>query len=466
MAELPENDSERLDLSAFEVPPPSPGLADRVLARLPAAAPRPPPRHSRRAVLAAVAAVLLIALPGAWLVSQGLGRDEAGERSFAQRDTVHLGASAVAVAERGSELRWTAAGRRGPVRVRQTSGRVFYRVETGSDFQVETPGGQVAVRGTCFTIEVQPVFPSKQSLTGAAVGAALTAAVFVTVHEGRVAVTSPAGATEVGPGERAVLSAGAGPRLVASSAGGDTTVAPAAPSTATQGTPEATPPTWQAREAAYVAELTALRERVKALEPYAPGSSRPEAKEVRTERVSNFLDPTPEELREMAKECRLRWDSPGLRPKSLNRPTPEQLKELNITEDEAEVMAEVHQAFVAESLEKLRAIYVAATGDAESARVLSPEALEQEVFDKSTEDSVRRAFQRVARERAGLAVPPADTLGLTPAERLVRFNTSLGDAYERAMADKLGTAKARELRRMNNGWGSRHSSGMGCPSQQ
>ncbi len=462
MAEPPELDPERLDLSAFEVPPPRADLTDRILAGLPTAS-RPSPRRARWRT---VAAALLVALSGAaWFVARSLGEDASGERAFAQRETVPLGASAVAVAEPGSELRWRAGRRGGPVRVRQPAGSVFYRVEGGADFQVDTPGGQVAVRGTCFTIEVQPMLPSKQSLTGAAVGAVLTAAVFVTVHEGRVAVTSPAGATEVGPGERAVLSAGAAPRVSAASTPGNA-VASAPASPAPRESSPGAAPTWQARESAYVAELTALRERVKELEPYAPGGAKHhQGSDNRTMRVPNFLNPSPEELREMAKECRLRWDAPSLKARTPSIPSPEKLKELNLTQDEAEVMAEVHQAFVAESLEKLRAIYVAATGDTENARVLAPEALEQEVLDKSSEDSIKRAYQRVSQERAGLAAPPADTTGMTPAERLIRFNTGLGDAYERALADKLGAAKAHELRSKNDGWGSRHSSGVSCPTQ-
>lgn len=464
MADHPELDPERLDLSAFEVPPPPPGLADRILAQLPTAEPRPLPRSSPRWVLAVAAAIVLVALPcAAWLVARGLGDAESGERAFAQRETVRLGDSAVAVAEPGSQLRW-AVGRRGSVRVRQPAGRVFYRVDTGSDFQVETEAGQVAVRGTCFTIEVQPMRPSKQSLTGAAVGAALTAAVFVTVHEGRVAVTSPAGAAEVGPGERAVLSAGAAPRITTAPTGGDT-VASVATSTGAQEPSVASVPSWQVREAAYVAELTALRARVKELEPYAPGGMRAQAEEDGRGRRGNFLDPSPEELREMARECRLRWDSPPLNPRLPNKPSPELLKELNMTEDEAEVVAEVHQAFVIEALERLRAIYVAATGDVESSHVLSPDALKQEILDKSPEGTVKRAFQRVSLERAGLAAPPENTTGMTPAEQLVRFNTSIGDAYERALADKLGAVRARELRQRKGGWGSRSDSAVGCPDK-
>ncbi|MCY1081658.1 hypothetical protein [Archangium lansingense] len=458
MADHPELDPERLDLSAFEVPPPPPGLADRVLARLPATASAPSPRPSRRMALAAAAAVLLVALPSAWWVSRSLGRAGSGERTFTQRETVSLGSSALAVAEPGTELRW-AVGRRGAVRVRQPAGRVFYRVDSGSDFQVDTPAGQVAVRGTCFTLEVQPMLPSKQSLTGAAVGAALTAAVFLTVHEGRVAVTSPAEAStsEVGPGERVELRTGAAPRVLA------TSTVDGSP-TATNAAPGAEP-SWRVRETAYVAELNTLRARVKELERSVPGGVRPTQELPEgTRKIVKWLDPSREELLEMAKECRLRWDEPGLRQKPP-LPGPEDRAKLGMTEDEAEEIAEVYRTFVAQSLEQLRAIYVAATGDEDNARVLAPDALKQEILDKSPELAIKQAFHRVAQERAGLATPPANTTSLTPAERLVRFNTGLGDAYERALADKLGATRARELRQLRDGWGSRHDSSASCPGQ-
>jgi hypothetical protein len=336
-------------------------------------------------------------------------------------------------------------------------------VETGSDFQVDTPAGQVVVRGTCFTIEVQPMLPSKQSLTGAAVGAVLTAAVFVSVHEGRVTTTSPAGAAEVGPGERVVMSAGAAPRLLTPPTGAAASPAPALTPTADE---PLAPPSWQTREAAYVAELTTLRARVKELEQSSPGSPRPPpGAPESTGRSGNWLEPSHEELLEMAKSCKLRWDEPSLRQRSSSKPSPKVLAELGMTEDEAEVVAEVHQDFVPKALEQLRAIYVAATGDVDSSRVLAPDALKQEILDKSTEDSIKRAFQRVAQERAGLATPPADTTGMTPAERLVRFNTGLGDAYERALADKLGASRARELRSKSDGWSSRNDASVGCPGQ-
>jgi hypothetical protein len=307
------------------------------------------------------------------------------------------------------------------------------------------------------------MLPSKSALTGAAVGAALTAAVFVTVHEGRVALTSPAGASEVAAGERAVMAAGAPTRVLvapAPSAPGASgpSVSPAPPQ---QGT-AAAPSSWQEREALYVAELTALRARVRELEGAPQGGS------VSTQdpkKGGTWLEPSREELLEMARTCKLRWDEPSLRQRVVNKPTPEQLQQMNMTEEEAEVLYEVHQAFLTEALAQLRAIYVAATGDEDGARVMAPDAMKQEILDKSPGDATKLAFQRVAQERAGLAAPPADTSALTPVERLVRFNTGLGDAYERALAERLGATRARDLRKLNGGWGSRHDSSVGCPGQ-
>ncbi|WNG15784.1 hypothetical protein [Cystobacter fuscus] len=456
MAEHPESDPERLDLSAFEVPPVAPGLDERVLARL-----SPAPRRLRPRMLAAAAAVLCVLLWGAarW-VMDGAGQPLSGERAFSKRETVRLGASALAVAEPGTQLNWS-AGRRGPVRVRQPAGRVFYRVDTGTDFQVDTPAGQVSVHGTCFTLEVHPMLPSRQSLTSAAVGAALTATVFLTVHEGQVLATSSAGAREAGPGERVELKVGATPRLLPAPA--LLTDAPAAPGSppSDEATAAEAPPSWRTRESAYVAELTTLRARVRELE-----SLESERRNSAVSRRANWLEPSQEELLKMARSCKLRWDQPALQLEPVSKPAPKMMQSVGMTEDEAEVVVEVTNTFFAESLAKLRAIYVAATGDENGAHALSPSALEQEILDKSRREDAMRAYQRISQERAGLARPPAQLIDLPPAERLIRFNATLGDAYERALSDKLGAARARELRLKTNLWGTHYDQVGGCPDSK
>ncbi len=428
MADPSARDPESLDLSAFEVPEPPPGLADRVLARLPLA-PRPERRPPWRG-LAAVAAVLLLALPGAWWALREFGPPHSGERAFTGRETIALGPSALAVAEPGTRLHWS-VGRRGAVHVRQSVGRVFYRVETGSDFQVDTPAGQVAVRGTCFTLEV-PASPAPRAL--------------LSVQEGRVAATHLRHTTEVSAGERAELLADRAPRRLpepGSERAGES------PGVASEDTPAPRP-----REDASVAELESLRERVRLLEQSLPGARRPSA--------GAWLDPSPETLLRMAEECRLRWDAPSLQQRP-HLPDAGEWAKLGVTAAELPGVQDVHEAFVARALMELRTIYVEATGDEDSAHVLAAHSLQYEIRDKSPELSLQRAYQRLARERAGLQSPPSDPSGMTPAERLLRFTLGLGDAYERALAEKLGTKRARELRQKNDGWLERRDSQEGCP---
>lgn len=437
MADSPESDPERMDLSAFEVPPLPPGLADRVLARIPAT-----PRRARSGPWTAVAAgVLLLLGGGAYGVWVRTGEQLEGDRRFVSRDTVHLGPSALAVAEPGARLRWS-AGRRGPVRVGQPEGRVFYRVEPGTDFQVDTPAGQVSVRGTCFTLEVLPMRSIPSALTGAAVGAALTASVFLTVHEGQVLATNTGQALELGPGERAELRSDRAPNRLPE---------PPAPTRAVPASPprQASPSE---------VELATLRARVKELESRAAVS-----KLDPLTRLDRWLHPSPEELQVMAKECRVRWDQFVLSLDPMNPLSPKVKERLGMTEAEADVVAEVTAAFNSRAIQRLRAIYLAATGDEENARVLSPQSMNMEIFDKSPQGAFGRTLQRISRERAGLEAPPPGTTSMNPVEQLVRFNTSLGDDYEHALTEKLGATRAHALRL---GLAGGNVENAGCPDSE
>ncbi len=85
-------------------------------------------------------------------------------------------------------------------------------------FVVHTPAGVVRVTGTCFRVEVSDMkLINRQNLSGAAVGAALGAAVVVTVYEGRVLLARDKGGGEVElrPGQSAQMTAGGVQRLSA-----------------------------------------------------------------------------------------------------------------------------------------------------------------------------------------------------------------------------------------------------------
>ncbi len=178
------------DASARAAPTPPEGFADAVVAAMGDAAQSRAGTRSAAgqgrwrwglaavAVAAVVAVVLAVRggprLPGAH------GAVRATERS-----TIRLAHRGVLVAEPGAELTWRVS-KRGETAVRQPRGEVFYRVDRGGPFVVETPGGRVEVTGTCFSVEVTDMKPSKQALIGAAAGAALAATIVVTVYEGRV----------------------------------------------------------------------------------------------------------------------------------------------------------------------------------------------------------------------------------------------------------------------------------------
>ncbi len=103
---------------------------------------------------------------------------------------MHLGARGIAVLERGAHVAWNGD------EVTQSAGDVFYRVERGGAFRVHTPSGDVQVLGTCFRVRVENEENGEgavnlRDLKVGAFGAALGAAAFVSVYEGKVAFSQP-----------------------------------------------------------------------------------------------------------------------------------------------------------------------------------------------------------------------------------------------------------------------------------
>ena len=163
----------------------------------------------------------------------------------------------------------------------------------------------------------------------------------------------------------------------------------------------------------------------------------------------------------MAKECKLRWDTPslGLSPPKMNE---KRAAEAGLSDEEQRAVNRVSGEMNARVLGELRAMYVEVTGDKAGADTLEPQALGQEILAKSPEKEVQKVFARLSRERAGLA-PPSGGKGGSAAERLMRLMTTLGDAYERELGDAIGAEHAHALRARNNGWDNRSRSSFGCP---
>ncbi len=456
---------EELDeaLASYEALEPPADFADRVVSAAPADEPAPtaPPR-TRRRWLAWVAAGALAA--AAATVALWPAPVEEGALDADARTSVALAGRGVAVAEAGASLRWRVEG--ASAEIEQSAGDVFYRAEPSERFRVQTPAGEVRVRGTCFRVEVLDMNVSPQLFVGAAAGAALAGAVLVTVYEGEVAVGNAHGELVLGPGERATLDPARAPRPAdddaeardeAERAGRDAPGGPAVD-----------------EDALAAMDEDALRGRVRALS----ARDRERAQEIERLRgllgdadlqadasEARFFPASPAELRQWAEACQLRVDMPPVMGMEAGR-VGAHAETLGLSPEEVEVIQAAIDEAHASMAEDLRALYVEATGDARGAAHLSPQALFAELRDKAPRDEgPGLIMNRIARERAGLAPPPGPELEQSPTERAIRRYASAGDDFQARLAQALGPERAHALRAADGGWPWSHSIFSGCPDE-
>jgi hypothetical protein len=240
-----------------------------------------------------------------------------GVDALADRRSLDVGGRATAVAESGASLDWRVAAN-GHALVHQTHGNVFYRVEKGGAFVVATPSGDVTVLGTCFRVEVDPMNPKLQSAVAAGAGAIVTAAVLVTVYEGKVRVSNAHGQVDVRPGEQAVAQEGVAPSRLPPPDGPVKIVmgGPAVPSDLLAPPPaDATRVQLIARDAKLREQIALLDGRLHKLEagggdlplgrPRTPAENDPRGW---GDKMFGF---TAAEYTEMAKSCEARFDMPS-----------------------------------------------------------------------------------------------------------------------------------------------------------
>ncbi len=445
---------ERAALEAFAVPDPPDGFADRVVKAMAAPVPSERPTRPRmwRWVAVAVAAIAALTL---WQVrSRRASGSATGSAAPAARQSIALGSRGVAVAEAGASLSWTVDGH--GAAIAQSAGDVFYRVEHGGPFRVETPHGTVRVTGTCFRVEVETMNRRWRDVAAAGIGAALV----VTVYEGSVLFAGKKGEGEkkVAAGEALV----AGPDGVKVVAGAD----PAAIAEEMPPAPEATASREELlqRDAQQRSEIAQLRAKVRQLGDGGGGPGGGLERDERTPSGRPWFDPSKEDLVAFARECRVNYDLPPIMGTEPMRVGPQMAEKLGLSAEETaaynRVMASIHASYVAE----LRKLYMEVVGDASRADELSPQALWSELRDKSPPGEEERANQKIALERAGLAQPPADLSSLSAVERGMRLQASLGERTEREVAAVLGPERARALREKNDGWGM-HMQMAGCPGK-
>jgi ferric-dicitrate binding protein FerR (iron transport regulator) len=461
------SDEERRALAEAwpEAEPPA-GFAERVMgaARAPAAAgtgldpetivaSSRAPQPRRRGALAALVVAAAVAGAGVVWLTHGHGgavpvKLAGGVQSVGARQQIDIGGRAVAVAEPGASLSWHVAAD-GGARLQQTAGDVFYRVEPGKAFVVDTPAGEVRVLGTCFRVEVTEMKPGAQKLVSAGAGAMLSAAVLVTVYEGKVRVQNEHGRADVVAGESARAEAGRAPMAVRGEAAGPQ-VASAGPIDADLlAAPPATITREEliAREAKQREKLAALDARVRQLEAaQADGRKLVEAggnpRDLDTKRMWNI---PPDEWADMATRCEVRFALPplGTEPHLISA---DEFGKLGLSADEGGRVNDLLRNENDRFLGAVRALYIEATGDTSGAETLDLQSMEREIEAKARPEDSANARRRIALEHAGKQAPPADLEALPVIERYYRLVVDFGDQFQSKLVPILGQDRADKLR--------------------
>jgi hypothetical protein len=312
-----------------------------------------------------------------------------GDVEAAARQTVHLAARGVAVAEPGAAFSWTSAA--GKLRVDQRRGSVFYRVERGAPFVVRTPEGEVRVTGTCFQVIRDRHLE-------------------VHVFEGSVELTGSGGRLTLSAGDQARVEPGRTPVLVADD----------------DGVPRG--PDQPHRSHA------ARHEPGQAISASEPGGPPP----------GKSLDFTAAELRALGERCEFRYARPehlvGFGPPDIGR-------QFDLDARERSAVLQIMEDQRTQYVEELRAIYIDIVGDRDTAAKLSPVALVDEITAKSRPGEDAEARDRLFAEWAGRAQAPTTLVGRPPVERFWRLVSSAPDTFIHRLSEVVGPDRARQIAR-------------------
>ena len=343
-------------------------FATHTLAALDAGAHRPRRRARAWALAGAAAVAACLVVWGASL------RPRHGHLAADARQQLSLGGRVALVAERGARLDWAWSMGGRSARVVQAEGEVFYRVDAGGPFTVETPYAAITVSGTCFKVEVAPMASNKGLLAAAAVGA-VAGGLVVTVYEGHLRVENGRGALEAAAGDRVHAGQAAAPALALEPTPAGLMATRSAPSGGAPQTPEAV----AAREQAAQVQVAALQARVRSLEQergvlasrlasaaMGPLGGEPNDGRPPSEKYRDF---TQAELRALASKCELRTDLPPLHAEPWTM-SPELGAQLHLSDTEQATATAAVNRLREDAVAKVRALYVEATGDAAGAETL------------------------------------------------------------------------------------------------
>jgi hypothetical protein len=394
----------------WEPQEPSHDFADRVLARVRGET-SVSPREARPRLLARATGVGALVIAAAAIVLAIAWRDRSaparGDAVAADRVEVRIGHRALAVLERGAHVSWNGAD------VNQAAGDVFYRVEPGGSFDVHTPAGDVHVLGTCFRVQVEEweATMNGRDLKAGVAGAALSAAVLVSVYEGRVALShaSETATLTAGQSARAGGNGGSITRSTGAEANGPTGAEGADPLVAANANLADTVRDYKRRLEAIEAQKATLdRKLAEAEHKLAAAQNDGQAAPAKSP-----YDLSPDDWKEMAKEGKVISRMPCASPASWT-PTAAQLAKDGLPPGDAQAIHDARE----QSYQRVWSVVAplctqALHGDAKIAETLGPVTCTALVADvaRANNENTAEELRAVAEMRAGLRAYDPKALG-------------------------------------------------------
>ena len=433
---------DRRDLeAAWPADEPPSGFSERVVAELLAER-----RAKRRrayagaalAVAAAAAVLVLVLWPRA-----DLG---AGERVASTRTEVALGARAMAVLEPAARISWQASN------VKQPAGDVFYRVEPGTPFVVETPAGVVTVTGTCFRVRVRPASEedTMKRREGLKLGAAgvLGALAVVTVYEGKVKLSHAGQDVGLVAGESGRLDGSGARKLEGAGELGDAEAALAL-------TPEDRKE-YAAANDELARDISDLNRRLRGVEKQKAEleqklqTAREKLAAVAdgaAPRTRHEFDLTEEDWSELAKDGTVKFRVPCFRSGGWS-PSPETLNELGLAPDDGSAISDAYQKSNSRLWATIRPLCLRAIGKEDVVDTLGPDTCLHVVVDmarKQDSAAASEAMRQVGEIRAGLRPAPAPGTPMHPVLEIFLALTGEQPRFQADLAESLGPDEARRL---------------------
>ncbi len=393
------------------------------------------------ATLAVAAAALLVVT---WPMLRG---PKPGSANAERRMEVRVADRATAVLEAGAKLAWKGDA------VEQPAGNVFYRVEPGEKFSVNTPAGTVEVLGTCFRVQVgnSPAAGDKKmkkQLLAASAGAALAAVAVVTVYEGKVQLLGAKERVTLGAGESGSIGPEGAKKLEADE------LSSAEAALSASGDKDKLD--LSKANDALAGDIAGLNRKLRGLEKekgklesqlVGAQAELARRKDGKPPRDRNEFDLEQDDWVELAKTGTIKYRVPCLKPEGWT-PGSKNIDKLGLAPGDAETIRATYQRSYERMWPEMRQLCIEAIGKAEVADVLGPDTCVHVITDMArTEDSkaASEAMRQVSEVRAGTRAEADPAVTKHPVFKLFTALTGETKDFEKDLAENFGPEEAARL---------------------